>query len=44
VSDARQTCTGISGAEGFEPALKMKAEGHSLTEDVIKMLFAENLL
>jgi hypothetical protein len=29
VSDARQTCTGISGAEGSEPALKKKTETFS---------------
>jgi hypothetical protein len=30
VSDARQTCTGISDAEGFDPDLEMKAEAFSI--------------
>jgi hypothetical protein len=30
VSDARQTCTRISSAEDFDPALEMKAEAFSI--------------
>jgi hypothetical protein len=42
VSDARETCRGISCAVGFESALKMKAETFSIRR--CHILFAENLI